>query len=85
MDKPGDRGGLLKRKGAGGPAKIPAPASGMLGKGPAYPGLTVRDGLLLCPGLPQRPVESFEAYHTSFIGVICVMIAWRLWAVKPFF
>jgi hypothetical protein len=32
-----------------------------------------------------RPGESFEAYHPSSIGVICVMIAGRLWAVKPFF
>ena len=31
------------------------------------------------------PGESFEAYHPSSIGVIYVMIAWRLWAVKPFF
>ena len=30
------------------------------------------------------PGESFEAYHPSSIGVICVMIAWRLRAVKPF-
>jgi hypothetical protein len=32
-----------------------------------------------------RPGESFEAYHPSSIGVICVMIPWRLLAVKPFF
>jgi hypothetical protein len=31
-----------------------------------------------------RPGESFEAYHPSSIGVICVMIAWRLRAVKAF-
>ncbi len=32
-----------------------------------------------------RPGESFEAYHPPSIGVICVMITLRLWAVKPVF
>jgi hypothetical protein len=32
-----------------------------------------------------RPGEAFEAYHPSLIGVICVMIVSKLWAVKPFF
>lgn len=33
----------------------------------------------------RRPGESFEAYHASSIGVICLMIAWKLWGVKRFF